>query len=146
MLHEANIGEAFSFVNKNLAQWDSIQLPVVYVGENWPIRYVSVNSSGHYIAVAGKRGLCHYSIASGKWKMFGNEFMEQSFIVRGGGILWWDHVLLFSCQNLENYDHELRFFSRDFNLDNNLMMHVEKMPRAVGNVLPKQNQTGLLFF
>ncbi|KAJ3395056.1 hypothetical protein HDU92_006256, partial [Lobulomyces angularis] len=130
LLHEANIGDSFGYLDSNLVLWDSIQIPVMYLGENWPIRHCSVNSTGHFAAIAGKRGLAHYSAKTNKWKLFGNEHQEQTFFVTGG-ILWFKNILIFACQDLETYNHEIRFFSRDNNLDNNLALHVEKMPRVV---------------
>jgi hypothetical protein len=43
--------------------------------------------------VAGRRGLTHYSAASGRWKLFEDERAERDFTVRGG-LLWFHHVLV----------------------------------------------------
>jgi hypothetical protein len=45
------------------------------------------------IAIAGRRGLTHYSAASGRWKLFDDEQEERGFVVRGG-LLWFHHVLV----------------------------------------------------
>lgn len=67
------------------------QMPIMYISQNWPIKvfnrildgalcvafdifqYATINATGHYIAIAGKRGLAHYSAVSNRWKLFGNE-------------------------------------------------------------------------
>ena len=69
------------------------QIPNAYISTNWPIKYASISSDGKLIAVAGRRGLTHYSAASGRWKLFEDEMHERSFVVRGG-LLWFHHVLV----------------------------------------------------
>lgn len=69
------------------------QIPNAYIATNWPIRYASISSDGRLIAVAGRRGLTHYSASSGRWKLFVDERQERDFIVRGG-LLWFHHVLV----------------------------------------------------
>lgn len=36
-------------------------------------QYAAVDKSGQCVAVAGKTGLAHYTFATRKWKLFGNE-------------------------------------------------------------------------
>lgn len=69
--------------------WETIHIPAIYLADNWPIKVnfflkiiklVSVNSSGHFMAIAGLRGFAHYNGASGKWKLFGNE--QQVFFYK----------------------------------------------------------------
>lgn len=57
------------------------------------MRYSAISTDGRLIAVAGRRGLGHYSSNSGRWKLFGDEVQEQAFSVRGG-LLWFHHVLI----------------------------------------------------
>ncbi len=53
-----------------------------------------MDDGAEHIAVAGRTGFAHYSIASRKWRLFGNETQEKDFIVTGG-ILWWrEHVVM----------------------------------------------------
>lgn len=54
------------------------------------------------MAVAGRRGLCHYSSNSGRWKLFADELQEQAFIVRGG-LLWFHHVLIAAVELSKTY-------------------------------------------
>lgn len=70
-----------------------VQIPDAYIATNWPIRYASISNDGKLIAVAGRRGLTHYSTTSGRWKLFADERQERDFVVRGG-LLWFHHVLV----------------------------------------------------
>ncbi|KAI8805518.1 RIC1-domain-containing protein [Cladochytrium replicatum] len=126
LLYEGNNKE-FDVMNLDLVQWDTLQIPVMYITQNWPIRYATVSPSGNFLAIAGKRGLAHYSTESKRWKLFGNEQQEQSFVVRGG-MLWHRNILIVACQDVMTSDHELRFLSRDANLDSSAALHIEQMP------------------
>ncbi|KAH9249191.1 hypothetical protein BASA81_013091 [Batrachochytrium salamandrivorans] len=110
--------------------WETIQIPNVYIADNWPISYVSLNASGNFIAVAGSRGLAHYNTLSGKWKLFGNEYQEQSFAVQGG-MLWFRTMLIVACQDVISYNSEIRVFSRDTKLDNSMILHTERLQHPV---------------
>ena len=70
-----------------------VQIPLEYTASNWPIRYSAISADGRFIAVAGRRGLVHYSTTSGRWKLFEDNVQEQAFIVRGG-LVWFHHVLI----------------------------------------------------
>lgn len=71
----------------------SLQIPSSYIAANWPIRYACISADGRLIAVAGRRGLIHYSMASGRWKLFQDVGQEQALVVRGG-LVWFHHVLI----------------------------------------------------
>lgn len=45
------------------------------------------------MAVAGRTGLAHYSFATRRWKLFGNETQEKDMIVTGG-LLWWQSYIV----------------------------------------------------
>ncbi|KAI8641262.1 RIC1-domain-containing protein [Parasitella parasitica] len=81
--------------------WTHIQYPALYITDHWPIRYASISSDGKYIAIAGKRGFAHYNAISNRWKLFGNQHQEQSFMIR--------------------------MYSRDSNLDNTYILHSEPL-------------------
>lgn len=85
----------------------NLQIPEVYIATNWPVRYASISSDGKLVAVAGRRGLTHYSAASGRWKLFQDERQEQDFIVRGG-LLWFQHVLVAAVEIGKAYQVSLR--------------------------------------
>jgi RAB6A-GEF complex partner protein 1 len=86
-----------SVINPESDVWQNIKIPIDYIANNWPLRYSTISSDGRLIAVAGRRGLIHYSMASGRWKLFENASQEQSFLVRGG-LLWFHHVLIVAIE------------------------------------------------
>ena len=71
------------------------------------MRYASLSADGKLIAVAGRRGFCHYSVASGKWKLFTDARQEQDFTVRGG-MLWFHHVLVVAAEVEKTHQVRLR--------------------------------------
>lgn len=92
-----------------IVAWELIdQIPNAYIATNWPIRYASISSDGRLIAVAGRRGLTHYSASSGRWKLFVDERQERDFIVRGG-LLWFHHVLVAAVEVDRQYQVSLPF-------------------------------------
>ena len=78
------------------------QIPETYMGKNWPLRYSALSSDGRLIAVAGRRGLVHYSSTSGRWKLFADERQEQAFVVKGG-MVWFHHVLIAAVEVSKSY-------------------------------------------
>ncbi|KAL4593639.1 RAB6A-GEF complex partner protein 1-like isoform X1, partial [Arapaima gigas] len=88
-----------------------------YLESNWPLRFTAVDTSGHQVAVAGRRGFAHYSLVSRKWKLFGNVAQELSMAVTGGLAWWNDHVVV-SCYNIPDRREEIRLYPRLSNLDN----------------------------
>ncbi|KAG8764188.1 hypothetical protein FRC11_000042 [Ceratobasidium sp. 423] len=72
-----------SVINPESDVWQHICIPADYLAYNWPIRSASIAPDGRLIAVAGRRGLVHYSSASGKWKRFADLKQEQAFAVKG---------------------------------------------------------------
>ncbi|KAK6335441.1 hypothetical protein TWF696_002217 [Orbilia brochopaga] len=108
--------------------WHHVPIPPTYLVDNYPIRQVAISPDGRYIAIAGRRGLAHYSIHSGRWKTFVNDSMENDFVVRGG-MCWYHHILVAAVESDDMY--ELRLYSRELQLDNTLMLHVETLPSPV---------------
>lgn len=78
------------------------QIPQPYLASNWPIRYSALSSDGRLVAVAGRRGLIHYSSTSGRWKLFSSPPQEQAFVVKGG-LLWFHHVLVAAVEVSKSY-------------------------------------------
>ncbi|CAE6525588.1 unnamed protein product [Rhizoctonia solani] len=105
-----------SVINPESDVWQHICVPADYLAYNWPIRSASIAPDGRLIAVAGRRGLVHYSSASGKWKRFLDLKQEQAFAVKGG-MIWFHHVLLVACA--------VRLFSRDLELTAQNILHRE---------------------
>lgn len=97
--------------------WVVVQLPVAYMATNWPIRFSAIDATGMHLAAAGRTGVAVYSMATRKWKLFGNERQEKDFLVTGG-LLWWDAFLVMGCYSLEQQTDELRLYPRDAKLDN----------------------------
>ncbi|KAI8384220.1 RIC1-domain-containing protein [Radiomyces spectabilis] len=119
-----------STIDPDAVTWTHIPYPTMYITEHWPIRYAAISQDGKFIAVAGRRGLTHYSTISSRWKIFGNQQQEQSFLVRGG-LAWYKHILIAACEVIgpsNSKAYELRLYSRDNNLDNAHVLHTETLP------------------
>ncbi|PAA58979.1 hypothetical protein BOX15_Mlig017500g3, partial [Macrostomum lignano] len=122
--------------------WHTACLPALYTAAHWPIRHVSIDEGGRYLAVAGSRGFLHYAIATRKWKLFGNETQERSFTVQGGLVWWGADYICMSDVSLESGRAELRVYPRQSRLDNaqacihRLAQHV-RQPQLV-NLLGNQ--------
>lgn len=117
-----------SVINPESDVWQHIHIPNVYIATNWPIRYASISSDGRFIAVAGRRGLTHYSAGSGRWKLFGQEREERGFTVRGG-LLWFHHVLIAAVEVDKRY--QIRLYSRDLDLSDTNVLHSQSVPSPV---------------
>lgn len=110
-------------------QWQTLQVPAQYLDQNLPIRFVAAGPGSQYIAVAGRRGVAHFSRATGRWRLFGNQTQEQA-LECVGGIVWWNEYLIVPCKTA-NGQHEVRFFPRNSNLDNRHMTHVQMISREI---------------
>ncbi|GAW09871.1 RIC1-domain-containing protein [Lentinula edodes] len=117
-----------SIINPESDVWQHIKVPQSYLAANWPIRYSSLSSDGRLIAIAGRRGLVHYSASSGRWKLFTDPVQEQAFSVQGG-LLWFHHVLVAAVEVSKT--HQIRLYSRDLELSNQNVLHREVMPSPV---------------
>ncbi|KAI4121722.1 MAG: hypothetical protein LQ338_006205 [Usnochroma carphineum] len=107
--------------------WQHVAIPMGYLMSQKPIRCVVTSLDGRYIAVAGRRGLIHYSVSSGRWKTFDDFESENAFVVRGG-MCWYQHVLIAAVESDESY--ELRVYSRELGLNASSVLHVEQLPSA----------------
>ena len=83
--------------------WHHAQYPPSYLQSQWPIRSSIVSQDGKYIAIAGRRGLAHYSVNSGRWKVFDDARIEDSFAVRGG-MCWYGHILIAAIESNGSYE------------------------------------------
>jgi hypothetical protein len=86
--------------------WHHAQYPPAYLHSQWPIRSSVVSQDGRYIAIAGRRGLAHYSVNSGRWKVFEDPKTENSFAVRGG-MCWYGHILIAAVESDGSYEVRL---------------------------------------
>ncbi|RUS33898.1 RIC1-domain-containing protein [Jimgerdemannia flammicorona] len=121
-------------INPDAIVWSHIQYPAIYITEHWPIRYATINSDGRYVAIAGRRGLAHYNMSSGRWKLFGNQQHEREFVVRGG-MAWYKHVLIAACQDVSTKSQEIRLYSRETNLDNMYMLYSTSLHNSQSTTL-----------
>ncbi|PTD11892.1 Casein kinase II subunit beta-2 [Fusarium culmorum] len=108
--------------------WHTAKMPPTYLLNQWPIRQTVISPDGRYVAVAGRRGLAHYSVNSGRWKTFASESMENEFQVRGG-MCWHQHILVAAVE--ANRKFELRLFSRETALDPAQILHTQTIPAPV---------------
>ncbi|RDW88833.1 hypothetical protein BP6252_00865 [Coleophoma cylindrospora] len=122
--------------------WHIAQIPSSYLVDQWPIRCSVISADGRYVAVAGRRGLAHYSVNSGRWKSFVNENMENDFQVRGG-MCWYQHILVAAVEAGDSF--ELRLYSREAALDNSLVLHVEQLPAPVVLITPSGEDSLLVY-
>jgi RAB6A-GEF complex partner protein 1 len=100
-------------ISNDASLWHHAQYPAGYVQNQAPIKSAVVSQDGRYIAVAGRRGLAHYSLQSQRWKVFDDGNVENSFAVRGG-MCWFNHVLAVATEHANGYD--LRLYSRELEL------------------------------
>ena len=122
--------------------WHTSQIPSSYLLDQWPIRCSVISSDGRYVAVAGRRGLAHYSVSSGRWKTFSDINMENEFQVRGG-MCWYQHILVAAVEAGDSF--ELRLYSREAALDNALVLHVEVLPAPIGLIAPSGDDSLLVY-
>ncbi|KAI5919255.1 RIC1-domain-containing protein [Camillea tinctor] len=122
--------------------WHTARIPASYLLNQWPIKCTVVSSDGRYVAVAGRRGLAHYSVNSGRWKTFANEAMENEFQVRGG-MCWYQHILVAAVE--ANRSYELRLYSREAALDPSSVMFTQQMPAPIVLITPSGEDSLLVY-
>ena len=122
--------------------WHTARIPANYLLNQWPIRCAVISSDGRYVAVAGRRGLAHYSVSSGRWRTFANEAMENEFSVRGG-MCWHQNILVAAVE--VNRAYELRLYSRESMLDTSSMLHVERMQSPIVLITPSGDDSLLVY-
>ena len=113
---QAGLAAASSLESSSSKQWSLVSIPHTYISSSWPIRYTAIDSRGSWLAVAGRTGLSHYNVNTGKWSLFGNTTQEKDFIVTGG-MLWWNNFLVIGCFNISGNRDELRLYAREGRLE-----------------------------
>lgn len=88
--------------------WHHVQYPPSYLHAQWPIRACCISQDGRYVAIAGRRGMAHYSVYSNRWKTFDEPKAENSFAVQGG-MCWYGHILIAAVEC--NASYEVRYVS-----------------------------------
>ena len=90
-------------ISADASLWHSVQVPPTYLANQRPIRSAVISPDGRYVAVAGRRGLAHYSVNSGRWKTFEDLQAENAFVVRGG-MCWYQHILIAAIETDEHHE------------------------------------------
>lgn len=103
MIYQGHNTADLTTISADISLWHQAQLPMTYLTEQWPIRIAVASADGRYIAVAGQRGLAHYSVASGRWKSFEDVEMQNEFKVRGG-MHWHQHILIAAIETDSSYE------------------------------------------
>ncbi|KAI1364625.1 DUF1339 domain protein [Xylaria arbuscula] len=122
--------------------WHTTRIPSNYLLNQWPIKCTVISPDGRYVAVAGRRGLAHYSVHSGRWKTFASSAMENEFQVRGG-MCWYQHILVAAVE--ANRSHELRLYSRESALDSSNVMFTQQMPAPIVLITPSGDDSLLVY-
>ncbi|ETS87709.1 hypothetical protein PFICI_01537 [Pestalotiopsis fici W106-1] len=122
--------------------WHTARIPSNYLLNQWPIRCTVISSDGRYVAVAGRRGLAHYSINSGRWKTFANDDAENEFSVRGG-MCWYQHILVAAVE--ANRSYELRLYSRESALDTGTAIFTQQLPAPIVLITPSGDDSLLVY-
>lgn len=128
-------------ISNEASLWHHAQYPAVYLHNQWPIKTCVVSQDGRYIAIAGRRGLAHYSLQSGRWKTFSDVAIEASFAVRGG-MCWFNHILAVATENAAGYD--LRLYSRELDLGRH-PLHTEAFSMPIVFVGPSGEDSLLVY-
>ncbi|ETI22291.1 hypothetical protein G647_06364 [Cladophialophora carrionii CBS 160.54] len=128
-------------ISNEASLWHHAQYPSVYLHNQWPIKSCVVSQDGRYIAIAGRRGLAHYSVQSGRWKTFVDLSVESAFAVRGG-MCWFNHILAVATENAAGYD--LRLYSREGDLGR-FPLHAESFSMPIVFVGPSGEDSLLVY-
>lgn len=135
-------------IDKDALLWLNVPIPASYIAENWPIKYVTCSSDGNFVAVAGVRGVTHYSLNSGRWKLFVEEDSDRDFTVRGG-MVWYGNVLIVAVDT--GTRNELHMYLRELDLDSQNMLYQEELSASainlflVGNSLMVYTTNNILY-
>ncbi|KLJ10646.1 hypothetical protein EMPG_13976 [Blastomyces silverae] len=122
--------------------WHHAQYPPAYLHAQWPIRSCIVSQDGRYVAIAGRRGLAHYSVQSGRWKTFDDPKAEDSFAVQGG-LCWYGHILIAAVECDNSY--ELRLYSRELSLSSSSVLYTETLPAPAVFIGPSGEDSLLVY-
>ncbi|KAI1811148.1 RIC1-domain-containing protein [Poronia punctata] len=122
--------------------WHTVRIPSSYLLNQWPIKCTAISSDGRYVAVAGRRGLAHYSVNSGRWKTFASDAIENEFQVRGG-MCWYQHILVAAVE--ANRSYELRLYSREADLGSSKPMFTQQMPAPIVLITPSGEDSLLVY-
>lgn len=128
LIYEGNFADV-DVLKLDPLQWRTIQMPARYMARQWPIKCASIDFTGSLIAVAGQHGFAHYSLMTGKWKLFGNERQEHAFQV--SHLVWVGNYIVASylIESIKRYS--IVVFSKDDNLDLNSSVYSIPLQRPI---------------
>ena len=124
MLYKGHETSDLTALPTETSLWQTVQVPASYLLHHWPIKMAVVSADAKYLAVAGRRGLAHYSYLSGRWKTFDDPAAEHEFAVRGG-MVWYQHFLIACVEASKHY--QIRIYSREKALDFSHMQYTEDL-------------------
>lgn len=122
--------------------WQTVQLPSTYLADQWPIKCAAISPDGRYVAAAGRRGLAHYGLGSGRWRLFDDPAQENAFTVRGG-MCWYQHILVAAVE--ADRSHEIRLYSREKSLDSSSILHTEVLSHPAIHVSTSGSDSLLVY-
>lgn len=96
-------------ISADASLWHHVSIPPIYLANQRPIRSCVISPDGRYLAIAGRRGLAHYSVTSGRWKTFDDMQAENAFVVRGG-MCWYQHILIAAVESDDYHEVWLLFW------------------------------------
>ena len=103
MVYRGNDLPELTSISADSFLWHHVAIPDSYLLNQGPVRSAVISPDGRYIAVAGRRGLAHYSVNSGRWKTFDDSQAENAFSLRGG-MCWYQHILIAAVEAGESYE------------------------------------------
>lgn len=90
-------------ISADASLWHHVPIPAMYLANQRPIRSAVISPDGRYVAIAGRRGLAHHSVTSGRWKTFTDIEAENAFVVRGG-MCWYQHILIAAVETDDSHE------------------------------------------
>ena len=90
-------------ISADASLWHHVPIPATYLANQRPIRSAVISPDGRYVAIAGRRGLAHYSVISGRWRTFNDIETENTFVVRGG-MCWYQHILIAAVETDDSHE------------------------------------------
>ena len=116
LVYEGNFSDV-DILNLDPLQWRIIQMPSSYLAMQWPIECASIDNSSNLVAIAGRHGFAHYSLQTGKWKIFGSERQEQT--VWTSHLVWIRSYIVVAYRLTGSEEYNIGVFSKNDNLDLN---------------------------